>query len=197
MDVRRRQHKARPSGATTSPVAHDRAFGCVAAADAAGGIGKDNDLPWPRLADDLAFLRRITSDAPAGKINAVVMGRLTWESVPSGKQPLPGRLNVVVSRRGTALPAGVLLAGSLDDALAQAWSRPDVAGVFVIGGAQIFAAAFAHPACRFVYLTRIDARFDCDAFLPPLAPRFALAGVLARHREHDIDYQIQRWDAGA
>src|SRR5436190_24259238 len=93
-------------------------FDCVAAADAAGGIGKDNDLPWPHMSGDLAFLRRITTDAPPGMQNAVIMGRLTWESVPSRQQPLPERTNIVVSRRPLALPAGVRLAASLDEALA-------------------------------------------------------------------------------
>jgi dihydrofolate reductase len=171
----------------------DLTFDCVVAADAADGIGKDNDLPWPRLREDLRFLRRTTSEAPEGKRNAVIMGRLTWESVPSKMQPLPGRLNVVVSRRGLELPGGALRAGSLDDALAAARGAPDVAGLFVIGGAQIFRIAFEHPACRFVYLTRIDATFDCDTFLPPLAPRFELDEVLARHREHDLDFTISRW----
>jgi dihydrofolate reductase len=168
------------------------AFDCVVAADSAGGIGKDNDLPWPRLREDLRFLRRTTSEAPEGKRNAVVMGRRTWESVPGQAQPLPGRLNVVVSRRELVLPDGVLLAGSLQGALAAA-VRAAAAATFVIGGAQIFEQAFAHPACRFVFLTRIAASFACDAFLPPLEPRFALAEVLARHREHDIAFEIQRW----
>ena len=176
--------------------AADTAFDCVAAADAAGGIGKDNDLPWPRLAEDLRFLRRLTSEAPPGRENAVIMGRLTWESVPSGKQPLPGRLNVVVSRQALALPGGVLLAPSLDEALGAARARPEVDRLFVIGGAQLFAQALAHPSCRAVYLTRIAATFACDTFLPPLAPRFTLAEVLARHREHGIDFEIQRWVAG-
>jgi dihydrofolate reductase len=171
----------------------DSAFDCVVAADLAGGMGKDNDLPWPRLTEDLRFLQRITTSAAPGKQNAVIMGRLTWESVPSKKQPLPGRLNIVVSRRETAVSPGVLLAHSLDEALARAGALPDVDGNFVIGGAKLFEAAFAHPACRFVYLTRIAATFDCDTFLPPLAPRFALAEALARHREHDIDFEIQRW----
>ena len=166
-------------------------FDCVVAADAAGGIGKDNDLPWPRLREDLRFLRRITTEAPPGRHNAVIMGRLTWESVPSKMQPLPGRLNVVISRGELALPDGVVLARSLDEALAAG----DVAGRFVIGGAQIYQQAFAHPACRFVYLTRIAATFACDTFLPPLEPRFHLAEVLARHREHDVDFEIQRWAA--
>lgn len=167
-------------------------FDCVVAADAGGGIGKDNDLPWPRLRDDLRFLRRITTDAPPGRRNAVVMGRLTWESVPSKMQPLPDRLNVVVSRGAPPLPAGVVLAHSLDDALARAAAAPDAHAIFVIGGAQLYRQAFEHPACRHVYLTRIAATFACDTFLPPL-DGFALAEVLARHREHDLDYEIQRW----
>lgn len=164
-------------------------FDCVVAADAAGGIGKNNDLPWPRLREDLRFLRRITCDAPPERQNSVIMGRLTWESVPSKMQPLPGRKNVVISRQDLALPEGVVLARSLDEALAAG----EVAGRFVIGGAQIFRQAFEHPACRTVYLTRIAATFDCDTFLPPLEPRFALAEVLAKHREHEIDFEIQRW----
>ena len=166
----------------------DLAFDCVVAADAAGGIGRDNDLPWPRLREDLRFLRRITTEAPEGTRNTVIMGRKTWESVPSKMQPLPGRLNVVISRGALALPDGVVLAHSLDEALGVSAG----AGRFVIGGAQIFADAFAHPACRHVYLTRIAATFDCDTFLPPL-DGFALVETLARHTEHDIEFAIERW----
>ena len=168
----------------------DAWFDCVVAADAGGGIGRDNDLPWPRLREDLRFLRRMTTEAPDGGRNAVIMGRRTWESVPGKAQPLPERLNVVVSRQGLALPEGVVLAGSLEAGLD---AGRGCAGRFVIGGAQIFEQAFRHPACRHVYLTRIAATFPCDAFLPPLAPRFVLTEVLAHHREHDIDYEIQRW----
>jgi dihydrofolate reductase len=172
-------------------------FDCVVAADAAGGIGKANDLPWPRLSEDLRFLRRITSEAPPGKRNAVVMGRLTWESVPSGRQPLRDRLNVVVSRAPLALPVGMLAATSLPQALELARAAPDVDGLFVIGGAQIFRQAFAHPGCRHIYLTRLAASFDCDTFLPPLPAGAVLAEVLARHREQGIDYEIQRWNVTA
>jgi dihydrofolate reductase len=69
-----------------------------------------------------------------------------------------------------------------------------VDGLFVIGGAQIFRQAFAHPGCRHIYLTRLAARFDCDVFLPPLPAGAVLAEVLARHREQGIDSEIQRWN---
>ena len=64
-----------------------RPFSCVVAADLDDGIGKDNDLPWPRLSTDLRTFKRITSAAAPGHENALVMGRLTWESIP----PAPGR----------------------------------------------------------------------------------------------------------
>ena len=192
----------RDGAAAGDPPPPRRVFDCVAAADAAGGIGKNNDLPWPRLTEDVRFLQRITCETTGrpgavNAVNAVIMGRLTWESVPSGKQPLPGRLNLVVSRQaGTdrlPLPDGVLGARSLDQALQLAAADPRVEQRFVIGGAQLFREAFAHPSCRYLYLTRIAARFDCDTFLPPLAPRFALCEVLARHQEHGIHFEIQRW----
>ena len=176
--------------------ASPRPFDCVVAADAASGIGRDNDLPWPRLREDLRFLKRLTQQAPEGRRNAVVMGRKTWESVPSKMQPLPGRLNVVLSRHPLdvdTLPDGAIMASSLDDALIRCDDDPSIDRVFIIGGAEIYRLAFADPRCRDVYLTRIAARFDCDTSLPPLEPTFAFAETLARHQEHGIDYAIERW----
>src|SRR5262245_13662389 len=55
-------------------------FDVVVAADLDWGIGKDNGLPWPRLKGDMAHFRRITSTCEPGKLNAIIMGRKTWES---------------------------------------------------------------------------------------------------------------------
>lgn len=173
----------------------DTLFDCVVAADLGGGIGKSNDLPWPKLRADLRFLREVTSTAAPGQRNAVLMGRRTWESVPAKMQPLPNRLNLVLSRQALTLPDGVLQASSLDAGLERARALADVDRLFVIGGAQVYAQAFAHPACRAIYLTRIHAVFPCDAFLPALPPHFRLQEVLGRHREHDLDFEIQRWAA--
>ena len=171
-------------------------FACVVAADLDGGIGKNNELPWPRLKTDLRFLKRITSTASPGRTNAVVMGRRTWDSVPAPVRPLPGRVNLVISRRDLELAAPSLHAASLDEALAAA-TGAGVEQVFVIGGGQVFAEAFAHPGCRSIYLTRIQARFDCDAHIPPIEPRFVLAETIeAAVHEHELVYSIARWDRG-
>ena len=171
-----------------------RPFSCVVAADLDDGIGKDNDLPWPRLSTDLRTFKRITSAAAPGHENALVMGRLTWESIPPALRPLPGRRNVVVSRGLAALPDGVWLARSLDAALAQCAAAPTIDKVFVIGVGQIYAQAFAHPACDEIVLTRLQARFACDTFIPPVPTGFALAEVLAAEvHEAGISYAIERW----
>ncbi len=171
-----------------------RPFSCVVAADLDDGIGKDNDLPWPRLSTDLRTFKRITSAAAPGHENALVMGRLTWESIPPALRPLPGRRNVVVSRGLAALPDGVWLARSLDAALAQCAAAPTIDKVFVIGGGQIYAQAFAHPACDEIVLTRLQARFACDTFIPPVPTGFALAELLAAEvHEAGISYAIERW----
>lgn len=142
-------------------------FDVVVAADLDWGIGASNGLPWPKLSGDLAHFRRITSAAATGKRNAIVMGRKTWESTEVKGRPLPKRLNVVISRGALTVPEGVVAARSLDEALAAA-SGPDIDTAFVVGGAQIYRDAIAHPSLRYVYLTRVAGRFGCDTHIPDL-----------------------------
>jgi len=166
-------------------------FDVVVAADLAWGIGKRNALPWPKLRGDLAHFKRVTSDAPEGQRNAVVMGRKTWESAEVAGRPLPRRLNVVVTRAELAMPEGAVIARSLDEAVAVA----GVANVFVVGGAELFRAAFVHPALRWVYLTRVAGRFDCEVAIPDLDAagfqRVAWDGELAAE-DNGVSYRIEK-----
>lgn len=70
----------------------------IVACTAKNGIGKDGGLPW-RLPKEMGYFARATSSAPAGKHNAVIMGRNTWESIPSKFRPLKDRFNIVVTSR--------------------------------------------------------------------------------------------------
>lgn len=145
-------------------------FDIVVAVDREWGIGKNNALPWPKLKGDLAHFKRVTSEAPEGRRNAIIMGRRTWDSAEVAGRPLPRRLNIVISRGAPVVPEGVIAVRSLDEALAAA-TTAGVAATFVVGGAQIFREAFEHRALRYVYLTRIDGAFDTDAKLPDLDAR--------------------------
>lgn len=143
-------------------------FDVVVAADLDWGIGKSNALPWPKLKGDMAHFRRVTSACEPGKLNAIIMGRKTWVSAEMDGNPLPKRLNIVVTRTAAfAVPSGVIVAGSLDAAL-HAARAPNVETTFVIGGAEILREAFQHADLRYVYLTRVDGRFGCDVSIPDL-----------------------------
>ena len=135
----------------------------VAATKDEMGIGLDGALPW-RLPKDMAYFKSITSqvDEPGAR-NAVVMGRKTWESIPAKFRPLPGRLNVVLSKSGALVEAGSENAAAGGTATAKhpkfsprasssatpstppssSWrprSRASaVERVFVVGGAQVYA----------------------------------------------------------
>ncbi len=186
-------------------------FDCVVAADLDWGIGKANALPWPKLKGDMAHFKRITCDAREGLRNAVIQGRRTWESAEVQGRALPRRLNIIISRSVPTLPDGVLAARSLDHALALAGplstSEADIGPVatdidttFVIGGAQIFADAFEHPALRYIYLTRVLARFDCDVFLPNLDEKGFVpvewAGAF-EGEDNGVRYRVERLARGA
>jgi dihydrofolate reductase len=119
------------------------------------------------------------------------MGRRTWESKEIAGKPLPRRLNSVLSRGPLAVPEGVVAARSIDDAIAK---RGDAEEVFVIGGAEIF-AALGHAALRHVYLTRVEGRFGCDAHIPDLEVTFGVddpTWATAVHVESDVRFRIQR-----
>jgi dihydrofolate reductase len=166
-------------------------FDIVVAADLEWGIGKANALPWPKLRGDLQHFKRITSTASEGRRNAIVMGRNTWESKEVAGKPLPNRLNVVVSRGALAVPAGVVVAHSLDEALA----IDSVETIFVVGGAILIRAAIERGDLRYVYLTRVEQPFDCDVKMPDLDARgfthHAWDGA-RKAEEYDVRYRIER-----
>lgn len=172
-------------------------FDVIVAADGDRGIARDRAIPW-RLPGDLRHFKHLTTATqdPARQ-NAVIMGRATWESLPARFRPLPGRRNLVLSRESDLeLPAGVLRAASLDQALSQLAScRPAIERAFVIGGGQVYAEALSRPGCRHIYYTRIDARFDCDTFFPPFEDRFRCTQVLGQAEEDGISYRIEVWTA--
>ena len=173
-------------------------FEAVVAADLGEGIGAAGGIPW-KLPTDLAHLKKITSDTTVpGTRNAVVMGRKTWDTIPDRWRPLPGRLNVVVSRqRHLAMPEGVLLSPDLEKGLAAARAVADVERIFVLGGGDIYRQSFGLEGCRRIYLTRVLGRFECDTFLAPIPSRFRREALLAEgqdgHGDAAVGYRIELW----
>jgi dihydrofolate reductase len=126
----------------------------LAAVARGGVIGRDGGIPW-RLPEDMVRFRELTTGHP------VVMGRKTWESLPDGFRPLPGRGNIVVTRNPDWSAQGADRAGSVEDALELVESEPRA---FVIGGGEIYAAALPHA--DELLLTEIDADVEGDTTFP-------------------------------
>jgi dihydrofolate reductase len=125
-----------------------------------GVIGKDGTMPW-HLPEDLAHFKRTTLGCP------VIMGRKTWDSLPPRFRPLPGRLNVVITRQHDWQAPGATVAHSLSEAQAKCGSAPDA---WVIGGAEIYQQTLSLASSAVV--TEIEAVFDGDAFAPQFGPEW-------------------------
>ncbi|MGL4668651.1 MAG: dihydrofolate reductase [Saezia sp.] len=123
-----------------------------------GVIGRDNNMPW-HLPEDLAHFRECTQGSP------VIMGRKTWESLPTKFRPLPDRTNIVVTRSESWGEEGAIHALNIKDALEKAKSS-GAENIWVIGGAQIYEAALPH-ATR-AYVTLIKETYEGDAYAPEL-----------------------------
>jgi dihydrofolate reductase len=135
-------------------------LGLVYARARNGVIGKAGVLPW-HLPEDLAHFRKVTMGAP------VIMGRRTWDSLPPKFRPLPGRRNVVVTRRvGWAAP-GAHIAHTLEQAVSLC--EPEV-HAWLIGGAELYRQAV--PLAQVAEVTEIDADFEGDTYAPELGPEW-------------------------
>ena len=157
----------------------------IAAIDEHNAIGKGNQLPW-HLPEDLKFFKRTTLGKP------VLMGRKSYESL--GK-PLPGRLNIVISKQGVQLPEGVLLYNDLQSALDRLQQEPVDEG-FIIGGGQIFTLAMG--LVDKMYLTRVHTTIDgADAFFPEIDhTHWKMIHEEAHHADekHKYDYTFQQYE---
>jgi len=123
----------------------------IVAASTNNVIGVQGDLPW-RLSDDLKHFKAITMGKP------IVMGRKTWESIG---RPLPGRQNIVISRQAGFVADGCDVVASIDEAIATAGDADEI---MVIGGSQVYELAL--PLAQRIYLTRVHADVEGDAFFP-------------------------------
>ena len=118
-----------------------------------GAIGYKNTIPWG-LFEDARHFRDCTYGG------TIIMGHKTWDSLP--KKPLPGRKNVVLSRRKLELD-GATSYTSLEAAL-----EAEQGDVWIIGGSKLFERAM--PLADMLYVTQIDAVVKADTFAPKINP---------------------------
>lgn len=154
----------------------------IVAASENNVIGRQGDLPW-RLSDDLKRFKAITMGKP------IVMGRKTWESIG---RPLPGRQNIVITRRDGYAAEGCDVVGSVQEAVTAA---ADAEEIMVIGGSEIYGLFL--PVTERLYLTRVHADVEGDVFLPVIDAKDWRLVSNERHtadENNEFDFSFRRYE---
>ena len=155
----------------------------VVAASDNHAIGKDNQLLW-HLPKDMRFFKNTTWALP------ILMGRKTFESL--GNKPLPGRLNLVITRQAGVQYNGATVVGSLEEAMAIA-KQHDYKELMVIGGGEIYSMAL--PIAQTIYLTRVHTNIEGDTYFPELGTEWVKASSEPQlaDEKHAFDFDFEIW----
>jgi dihydrofolate reductase/thymidylate synthase len=144
-------------------------IGIVAYTHITRAIGKNGDLPWKSkttlFKEDIRFFKKTTTETKdPNKVNAVIMGRKTWESIPIKNRPLLKRLNVILSKTLDPIP-DVILEQDFVQAIEHLKQNSKVESIFVIGGGTVYKTAMDLKLLDQIYTTQIFSEFEnCDTF---------------------------------
>lgn len=143
----------------------------IIACDPKGGIGYKGKLPWTNLQGDLPRFKQLTTN------KVVLMGRNTYESLP--KQPLPNRINVVVTKKD--IPGLTTITGLPDK------DNMDLTDVWLIGGGQLINSSW--HLIEEIHLSRTFSEYTCDTFID-LVKLEILFKCVSIQNEADHTYEI-------
>lgn len=166
----------------------------IAAIDEENGIGKSNQLPWV-IPQDLKYFKKTSSETKdPKKVNAVIMGRKTWESIPETYRPMPGRKNIVLSRsKDIELPEGVILANSIEESIEIANQLEEVESIFITGGGVIYSESIQKSIPDEVLITRISGTHNCDAFFPEIPDTYSLKSETETFTQNGHEFKFQTY----
>lgn len=153
-----------------------------------GGVGHQGTLPWHVPAEMRHFHRLTTATKDPQKVNAVVMGRKTWDSLPI--RPLPKRVNIILSTSVDTshqhLSGNVIFSDGMSTALMIASKRIDIENVYIIGGAKVYESALDHPLVAKACVSIVHTKVPCDVFFPlAKASRCGWGNLLDTADAHD------------
>ena len=162
----------------------------IVAVDEENGIGKNSQLPWNLKKDMKHFVEITTKTKNPKKLNAVMMGRTTWESIPEKYRPLKGRKNIVLTSNNNYKAKGASISNSLDKAFSLI--TPEIEKVFIIGGGKVFEETITHPKLTGIYITKVHGKFNCDTFFPKIPKKFHVIKKLGSDEENStkVDYKL-------
>lgn len=170
----------------------------VVAFDSNRGIGRSGTIPWS-LPTDLKHFAELTTTAPEGFQNIVIMGRKTWESIPERFRPLRNRINIVLTKQLSAPnesnTPGVYFLNSLEQAFeyitAFKCTQMKYHKVFVIGGSQLYQEAMSYASV--IHVTWIYGVYDCDTFFPVIPKEYTCTSDPTMKVENGISFCFMKF----
>ena len=146
-------------------------------------IGIKNGLPW-KLSNDFKYFKNKTWGMP------VIMGRSTFESL---EKDLPGRINIVITKKTGWHPENVFVTHNIDDAVAKA-KESDAKEIFVIGGGEIFRQTMGMVSR--IYMTRVHTVVEGDTSYPSIDPlqwKLVKQESFPADEKNDYAYAFEEW----
>ena len=140
-----------------------------------GLIGRDNDLPWPRIQEDMKMFQDTT------KGHSVLMGRKTYESIPKKFRPLPGRHNIVITRDLSWAEDNVTVIYNKDEL--RDIEIPS-GKLFIIGGAEIYKLFLGQMDSLLV--SEVIGDFEGDTYFPFGPPKDISTLEFGVIKEYDL-----------
>jgi len=137
------------------------------------GIGKDNDLPWDRIPEDMRNFSKLTK----GKgNNAIIMGKNTYKSIG---RPLPNRTNIILSRslNEESEEKNIYVFKNIDSCVKFCTDK-GFDEVWIIGGESIYRQFLELNLIQKIYKTNINRKIECDTFFPLISDRFCLVKTI-------------------
>jgi len=155
----------------------------VVAASENNAIGLNNQLLW-HLPKDMRFFKNTTWGMP------ILMGRKTFESM--GSKPLPGRLNIIITRNKNWVNENVMVVTSIEEAIALA-NKFNYQELFVIGGGEIYEMAL--PLANKIWLTRVHCHLEGDTFFPALSSDWEKISLASNavDAKHIYSFDFECW----
>jgi dihydrofolate reductase len=150
-----------------------RNFSIVVGVNNLNGIGYKGKLPWKNYADMSFFKTLTTSTNDTSKLNAIIMGRNTFESM--NEKPLTNRLNYIITNNKYHNVSSYC---SLDECLKELENKDEIEKIYVIGGGRLYKEAIRHVQCENIFLNKINNTNICDTFFPVIPDDFIVFNKL-------------------
>ena len=169
----------------------------ILAVDEKNGLWKKWDLAW-KITKDLKYFKDITTKTiDLAKVNAVVMWRKTWESIPSKFRPLNDRVNCILTRQiknddiWSKIDDFVLYFNSLEHALSELESKQNIENIFIIWWAEVYNQALKLEFLDKIYLTKVKWDYNCDVFFDWIPNNFNLQSYNDYETENWVEFSFQ------